>query len=168
MKLTVINNGRDAGNLVIDNARIIYRNFTGAPSQYNREGDRNFSLILNDQDIVDALIADGWNVKIKAPREEGDMPFMHLPVKVRFNDWGPTVYLRSGKNMVKLDEESIAQLDHIDIEFVDMELRPYDWQRPDGASGRSAYLASMCVTQKVDRYMARYAEEEAPEEMPWD
>lgn len=168
MKLTIINEGRNKGNLIIDDARIIYRNLSGEPSQYNREGDRNFSLVIPDQDVANALIDEGWNVKIRAPREEGDMPFMHLPIKARFNDYGPTVYLRSGKNMVKLDEESVGQLDHIDIEFVDMEVRPYDWSRPDGSSGRSAYLASMCVTQKVDRYMARYAEEEAPEELPFD
>lgn len=167
MKLTVITEGREKGNLVIDDARIIYRNFTGAPSQYNREGDRNFSLVISDPEIADALKAEGWNVKIRAPREEGDTPFMHLPVKCRFNDYGPTVYLRSGKNMVKLDEESVAQLDHIGIDHVDMEIRPYDWSRPDGSSGRSAYLASMCVTQKVDRYMAMYSEDEAPEEVPF-
>ena len=83
------------GILQIDEARIIYRNFSGAPSKFNREGDRNFAVVINDEEIKDALIEEGWKVKIKAPREEGDEPFMYLPVKIKFNERGPKVYLMS-------------------------------------------------------------------------
>ena len=144
------------GILQIDEARIIYRNFSGAPSKFNREGDRNFAVVINDEEIKDALIEEGWNVKIKAPREEGDEPFMYLPVKVKFNERGPKVYLKSGKATNRLDEESIDCLDHVDI-------RPYDWS-VNGKTGRTAYLQSIWVTQEVDRFADRFAEEEYPEE----
>ena len=94
------------GVVQIDDARIIYRNFAGAPSKFNREGDRNFAVVIDDQDIAEALTEKGWNVKIKPPREEGDEPFMFLPVKVKFNDRGPKVYLQNslgGRNRVTLD-----------------------------------------------------------------
>ena len=81
------------GILQIDDARIIYRNFSGEGSKFNREGDRNFSLIIDDPAIADELVAQGWNVKIKQPREEGDDPFITLPIKVKFNDRGPNIYL---------------------------------------------------------------------------
>lgn len=151
------------GILQIDEARIIYRNFSGAPSKFNREGDRNFAVVINDEEIKDALIEEGWNVKIKAPREEGDEPFMYLPVKIKFNERGPKVYLKSGKATNRLDEESINCLDHVDIVSVDMDIRPYDWE-VQGKTGRTAYLQSIWVTQEVDRFADRFAEEEYPEE----
>lgn len=151
------------GILQVDDARIIFRNFTGAASKFNREGDRNFAMVIDDQEIADAMIAEGWNVKIKPPRDEDDIPFMYLPIKVKFNDRGPNVYLKTGTRMNKLDEESIACLDDIDILSVDLDIRPYDWD-VNGKAGRTAYLQSMNVTQEIDRFAARFAEEECPEE----
>ena len=156
------------GILQIDDARIIYRNFAGAASKFNREGDRNFSIVIPDQEMADALVNEGWNVKIKAPREDGDVPFMTLPVKVKFNDRGPNVYLQTGNRMNRLDEDSIACLDQIDIVSVDLDVRPYDWVLYEGTKdekrGRSAYLQSIKVVQDVDRFASRFAEEEYHEE----
>lgn len=149
--------------LQIDDARIIYRNFSGEASQFNRAGDRNFSILIDTEEAKDALVNEGWNVKIKPAREEGDMPFMHLPVKVKFNDRGPAVYLKSGGNMRKLDESTVGLLDNVDILSVDLDIRPYDWD-VNGKSGRTAYLQSICVTQNIDRFTQRFAEEEFPEE----
>lgn len=139
------------GILQMDHVKIVYRNFSGIGSKFNREGDRNFSVIIEDEATARELIDAGWNVKIKEPREEGDMPFMHLPVKIKFNDRGPNVYLQSGNNRVKLDEESVSCLDDVDILNVDLDIRPYDWE-VNGKTGRTAYLHSMCVTQEVDRF----------------
>ena len=151
------------GILQIDDARIIYRNFSGAGSKFNREGDRNFAVVIPEQEMADALIAEGWNVKIKPPRDEDDVPFMYLPVKIKFNDRGPNCYLATGTRMNRLDEESICCLDDVDILSVDMDIRPYDWD-VNGKIGRTAYLASIKVTQEVDRFASRFAEEEHPEE----
>lgn len=151
------------GILQIDDARIVYRNFSGAGSKFNREGDRNFAVVIPDQVMADALIAEGWNVKIKPPRDEDDTPFMYLPVKIKFNDRGPNCYLATGNRMNRLDEESICCLDDVDILSVDMDIRPYDWD-VNGKIGRTAYLASIKVTQEVDRFASRFAEEEHPEE----
>ena len=146
------------GILQIDDARIVYRNFSGLGSKYNREGDRNFAVVIDDEAIADSLVDEGWNVKIKPPREEGDSPFMYLPVKVKFNDRGPNVYLSTGKRMTKLDEESISCLDDVDILSVDLDIRPYDWE-VNGKEGRTAYLQSIKVTQELDRFAGVYTEE---------
>lgn len=145
------------GILQIDDARIVYRNFSGAPSKFNREGDRNFAVVIETQEQADALMEEGWNVKIKAPRDEGEDPFIYLPVKIKFNDRGPSVYLRSGKAMRKLEEDTVDILDNVDILSVSMDIRPYDWE-VNGKTGRTAYLQSINVTQEVDRFADIYAE----------
>lgn len=156
------------GILQIDDARIIFRNFAGAASKFNRAGERNFALVIDDETIADELVKEGWNVKIKPGRDDDEAPFMYLPVKVKFNDRGPAVYLVTGEKRNRLDEESVACLDDVDILSVDMDIRPYDWViqegTPDEKSGRTAYLQSICVTQEIDRFAARFADEEYPEE----
>ena len=137
--------------LQIDDARIIYRNFAGRGDKYNREGDRNFAVVIPDEDMANDLTKLGWNVKIKPPREDGDTPFMFLPVKVKFNDRGPNVYLKTGNVQNRLDEESVGLLDNIDIIGVDLDIRPFDWD-VNGKMGRTAYLQSIRVVQDVDRF----------------
>lgn len=142
--------------LQIDDARIIFKNFEGKGDKFNREGDRNFSILIEDPATADALIERGWNVRIKEGRDPEEGPFMRLPVKVKFSDYGPNVYLITGNRRNELDEESIGCLDSIDIESIDMDIRPYDWD-VNGRTGRTAYLQSMQVIQRVDRFAERYA-----------
>lgn len=164
MDIRVIKNGkRDL--MQIDNARITYRNFEGRSTQYNREGDRNFSIIIPDEETANMLMDMGLNVKIKAPRDEDDTPFMHLKVKVNFDSRiPPTAYLRSGNSTPrKLNADTIGLLDDVDILNVDLDLNISPWD-VNGKQGSSAYLSSICVTQNVDRFAERFASEEYPEE----
>ena len=152
------------GILQIDDARIIFRNFEGREDKYNRKGDRNFALVIPNQEIADQLMEDtnefgvGWKVKIRDPREEGDAPFMYLP-NVKFNARGPKVVLISGNKQTQLDEDSISILDDIDIACVDLDIRPYDGESTYGPF-RSAYLQTMYVTQEVDRLGRKYSQED--------
>ena len=77
-------------NIEFEDAQIIFKNFSGEASAYTREGDRKFDLVI-DPEIVDGLIADGWNVK-KWQNENMEEPLYHLPVKVRFDNFPPKVY----------------------------------------------------------------------------
>lgn len=143
------------GILQIDDARIIFRNFAGRGDKFNREGDRNFAVVIPTRDIADRLIDEGWNVKIKPPREDGDDEFMYLPVKIKFGFRGPNAYLVTGNRRNRLDEESIGLLDDVDIREVNLDIRPYDWTLGTGKSGRTAYLQSIEVIQEIDRFAAR-------------
>ena len=147
------------GILQIDDARIIFRNFRGEASKFNREGDRNFAVIIPTTEMADALTEAGWNVKVKPPREEGDDPFMYLQVKVKFNERGPVAYLQSGRNTRKLSEDTISILDRVDIIGVDLDIRPYHYD-VSGKTGITAYLQSIKVIQDIDRFAAEMEMEE--------
>lgn len=161
MNITIAPNGY----LQIDDATLLggsFRNFSGAASKFNREGDRNFAFLIPDQEAADLLMNDvneygvGWNVKIKPPRDEDDEPFMYLTVKVKFNSRGPKVYLQTGDVVNELDEDTISCLDDIDIARVDFDVRPYD-DSFNGKPFRSAYLYGMHVIQaNVDRFGSRF------------
>ena len=151
----------ERGILQIEDARIIYRNFAGIGSKYNREGDRNFAVIIPNQEIADELIADGWAVKIKPPRDDDESPFKYLPVKVKVDNRGPAAYVKSGNSVQRLNQDTIGMLDEIDIQSVDMDLRAYDWE-VNGKTGRSAYLQAINVIQNIDRFGAQYQAQELP------
>lgn len=161
------------GIIQIDDARLIFRNFSGRGNQYNHDGDRNFCIVIPNQEIADELIDKGFNVKIKPPREDGADPFMYLKVNVKYHpkdsEWerlNPIACLITGKARNVLKEENINILDGIDIAKVDLDISGSNWE-VNGKSGRSAYLSKIYVTQEVDRFLERYAEEECPEEYPF-
>ena len=42
--------GRD--NVVIEDAHLIWKNFSGEETQFNRAGNRNFNVIIDDPDFA--------------------------------------------------------------------------------------------------------------------
>lgn len=146
-------------SVIMEGVRIIFRNFSGKEGQYNREGDRNFAVLL-DEKTADMMAADGWNVKMLKPRdddEEGVAPQAYLPVAVNFRGRPPRIVMITSRNRTTLDESQVETLDWVDILNVDLIVRPYEWT-VNGKSGIKAYLQSMYITIQEDPLEAKYSE----------
>lgn len=143
-------------NIVVHGGRIIFRNFKGAEGMYNREGDRNFAVCLDD-DVAEQMAADGWNVKYLKARNEDEDDQAYLSVTVSYKGRPPRVVMLSSRGKTDLDEESVELLDWVDIANVDLIVRPYEWA-VNGKTGVKAYLKSLFVTIDEDELELKYAD----------
>lgn len=147
-------------NVIMEGVRIIFRNFRGEEGPYNKKGERNFAVLLDEKVAAD-MAEDGWNVKILEPREdaeEGEERQPFLPVALRYDVFPPRVVLVTSNNRTVLDEAAVQQLDNVDILNVDIIVRPYSWSGADGKSGIKAYVKTMYVTIEEDPLDKKYAE----------
>lgn len=149
---------------MIEGADIIFRNFSGKEGQYNREGDRNFAVIIPDEKTAQDLLSDGWNVKYLNPREEGDAPTPYVPVSVRFDVLPPRIVMITSMARTNVTENMVEVLDWANIENADIIVRAYEWE-VNGKKGLKAYLKSLFVTIEEDYLERKYAVAEAAEEI---
>lgn len=145
--------------VMMEGVRIIFRNFAGKEGQYNREGDRNFAVLLDDT-VANAMAEDGWNIKWLKPRDDDEddaTPQAYLPVSVNFKGRPPRIVLVTSRGRTNLDESTVETLDWVDIVNVDLIVRPYEWT-VNGKSGIKAYLQSIYVTIDEDPLELKYSE----------
>lgn len=148
-------------NIIFENARIIFKNFEGRTSEYNRDGKRSFSVIIPDADTAQQLQNDGWNVKVREPRTPEDNVEYRLNVNVNFSYKPPKIVLVNGRDQMVLNEDNVKILDQADIAKVDLVISPYNWTR-QGMEGVSAYLKTMYAVLEQDEFADKYKAEDAP------
>lgn len=144
--------------VLMEGVRIIFRNFAGKEGKYNREGDRNFAVLLDDE-VAEAMAADNWNVKWLQPRneDEEEKPQAYLPVSLSFKGRPPRVVVITSRGRTNLDEEQVEMLDWANIINVDLIVRPYEWL-VNNKTGIKAYCQSIYVTIEEDALELKYNE----------
>lgn len=144
--------------LNIENAQIGFRNFSGTPDQFNKNGDREFVVFLEEA-MAKKLELDGWNIKWPKPRpdipkeEDERQPF--LPVEVSYRNYPPKMILIAGEQVTRLEEDMLDMLDWAELEKVDLVISPYNWEM-NGRTGVKAYAKAMYITIVIDEFAEQY------------
>ena len=163
--------------ILIQDAKIIFRNFVGEKRRFNAQGDRNFHVVIEDDGLATILISDGWNLKGFKARTDDEEPISgyHMEVSVNFETSQPPKIVmvtesrtpdstsqdgfRKIRKGVILSEETVGLLDSAEIVNCDLEIRPYNWGPDDnGKSGVKAYLKTLYATIKSDPFADKYSD----------
>ena len=150
----------------IDNARIIFKNFTGKDDKFGREGDRSFSIVIEDDALAEQLANDGWNVKPLTPRDPDEKVNHFIKVKISFRVRPPKIWLLTNHKRTLLDEDTIATLQYARIENADVVVSPWRWE-VNGKTGIAAYLETLYVKIEDDPFADKYADYESSDEVPF-
>jgi hypothetical protein len=138
---------------MIEDARIIFRNFAGRETMYNLPGARNFAVIL-DETSAKKMHEDGWNVKWPKPDDNGDIGEPYVAVTVQFKYYPPRIVMMTSRARVPLTEDTVEVLDWADIAKIDLICRGNIW---NDKGDIKAYVKSMFVTIEEDYLERKYA-----------
>lgn len=147
-------------DLSIQNASIKFINLSAGATTYRKEGEeRSFTLIIPDAETAERLQADGWNVRTKAPREEGDDPEYQLKViaDYRFPRFAPDIWVVTDRKKTLMTAETVGMIDRARIKNVDITVHAKPWYQPDGRSGYKAVVREMWVTIESSAFAEKYA-----------
>jgi len=139
--------------LVIDGADLIFKNFSGRETPFNRFGDRNFGVVIHDNDWALALRLIGWNVR--EIKDTGDY-FIPVSVKLPSNPPEPMVTVahkhneRTVQTAYKVDSQEIGDLDHMTLTNCMLRIRGCRYEIND-KSGIKAFLSSLCAEREYKK-----------------
>ena len=136
--------------ITIKDARLIYKNFSGAPDAFNRNGVQpNFSVVIPEEDV--GYYRDDLQLNVKERITKDGNVFHYLRVKVgKYAD----IYLRDEDGTLALVEpEQYPMLDQIRLSKCDLSVSSREYSA-GGRNGATVYLAELfaCKESKSELY----------------
>lgn len=174
------------GNLNVEGAGLIYKNFSGKPTVVNPAGGkRTFSLVLT-KEIADKLSSTGWNVKVKEVRDqpvEGektitvswddyiahyqnvfDHALIYTEIVVREeSEYPPKIYkvseFNGEKTMALVPPDQWYRMDESELMNIDLVVHPYTHGRSiANPDAKKGYLKTMyAMAMPVNDFGGKYA-----------
>lgn len=134
--------------LVIRNAQLVFKDFEGKLTKYNKRGDKSFCVVIDDHDFARRLTAEGWNVKQFKPRDEYDSdPDYYINVRVSFESRFPPeiAIINEDGSLAQMNEDSVSVLDHSYISSADVSINAHHWFNDEGKENVKGYLRKLHV-----------------------
>ena len=141
------------GQLIIEDAKLLYRHFAGTADDFHREGERDFSVRIDDPQLAERLAAEGWNVRERT-YDDGEK-FWHVKIKISYKFQPPAVGIVRKNGEVFLEEKDLGMLDHAEILRADLIIDPSVWNIR-GETGVTGYLRALHVRIQEDPFMEKY------------
>lgn len=131
----------------------LFRNLSGAPDAYNKNGCvPNFWIVLTEEKAKE-LEALGLNIRWK-PNHDNDLE-PRLQVFARYEPFPPKIYKVTSNNTTLLDQDTVKSLDYDEIQHIDLVISPYHWES-NGKTGVKAYISKGYFVIAEDSFAQRY------------
>lgn len=153
---------------IINNAPVKYHNFAGVKTEYNREGDVNFEIILDEETALN-MRDDDWYIK----ESEDDLGRKEYRIKIRLGELGdPQVFIigDDGK-AIPFNRGQWKRIDRMNISYVDVEFKQSRKTfMHEGHEYHSAYADNLFVNIVENSLFKKYgiAPDYADDEMDLD
>lgn len=156
-------------NISIEGARVRYRDLSGKPSDYNKNGQRNITIELDMEDAL-TLKDMGFNVRFPEVGPDGDE---RAPLfKIIVSKFSKVYRVNSERQSIReLHEDEVTDLQAYRLRNVDLTFYGRDYEIGKRVV-RSAYLSSGYFDVEETYFDKKYSGFQTPgrpidEDLPW-
>lgn len=157
-------------NETIFDAKIIFKNFKGEETAYNKKGDRNCVVVFKEEqkDMAEEMLRLGWPIKRKEGYNDPDAVEYHMKAKLKYDlpqNLKPKVFFVNPDDGQRLEvpEENVEELDRTWFGKADITIRAFAYARQIGKNVDEGYSVQIyrlyvtpAMTQEKDPLDAKY------------
>lgn len=150
----------------VEEARIGFKNFAGEVGPYNKDGKKDFALMIDNDELLNDLVEQGYNVKYPKPNpeinpeEDTRSPYLMIKVDRQVSPLVIKVDVNGAElSRQRVPNEETGMLDWLSPKTIDLVVRPYDYSDSGftNGTGISAWLNEIVYVVEVSPLEAKYA-----------